>query len=287
MRFGFHLPNFGQQISPEAITKVAQRAEALEFDSVWVSDHIVIPKQYSGIFSENIYEPLTVLTYVAGVTKTIKLGTSVIIVPYRNPLHVAKAVATLDVLSKGRVIFGAGAGWMAEEFKALGVSFAERGKISDEYIRILKAVWTSAAPEFHGDYFNFSDLAFLPQPVQKPHPPIWVGGASPRSMRRAAELGNGWHPTRLTPEELTAALPHLKRLAERYGRRVEEIEISIRLRLQSDRMTGTVDHLTETIAKYQAAGAHHILLDPSFDFLPTDKLIEMMEKFAQEIRPSF
>ena len=178
MQFGLSLPHFWQVASPEAIRRVAQRAEHLGYDGIWVSDHIVIPESAVDRFGSVFFEPLTVLSFAAACTSTIRLGTTVLIVPYRNPLVTAKILSTLDVLSGGRVIAGLGVGWTEDEFKALGVPFHERGALSDEYIAVFKTLWTQDRPVFHGQYVHFENIAFEPKPVQQPHIPIYGGGAS-------------------------------------------------------------------------------------------------------------
>ena len=186
---------------------IAQRAEALGFDSIALGDHILVPKnidsdypytetgEFPGSSSGQAMEQITALAYMAGCTSAIRLATSVLIVPHRNPLVAAKALATLDVLSGGRLIVGVGVGWCREEFEAVGCEpFDERGAVTDEYIRAFKELWTSDDPSFEGEYVNFSDIWFLPKPVQKPHPPFWVGGESRPAIRRAATLCDGWYP---------------------------------------------------------------------------------------------
>ena len=213
MKYGFTMPGRGPIATPENLGVIARRAEELGYYCIMASDHIVVPRQISstypyteggefpGSVSGESMEQLTVLAYLAGQTKTIRLATSVMIVPHRNPLVAAKALATLDVLSQGRVIVGIGVGWMREEFEALGLPpFQERGAVVDEYILAFKELWTSDNPTFDGEYCRFSDITFLPKPVQKPHPPIWVGGESRRAMRRAARLGNGWYPIGSNPQ---------------------------------------------------------------------------------------
>ena len=158
MHFGIGLPHFRQLASTEAIATVAQQAEALGFDSIWVSDHIVVPHSAIPRFGEVFFEPFTTLAYVAGKTQRIRLGTSVIILPYRNPLFMAKALATLDVLSGGRLIVGAAVGWPAEEFEALGIPFRERGARSDEALQVMRALWTEAEPKFDGRFFRFAGI---------------------------------------------------------------------------------------------------------------------------------
>src|SRR5919199_3201946 len=188
MRFGLSLPHFQRVASPEAIQRVAQRAEQLGYDGIWVSDHIVIPVSAAERFGSMFYEPLTALGFVAACTSRVRLGTTVIILPYRNPLVTAKVLSTLDVLSGGRITAGMAVGWTEDEFKALGVPFQERGALSDEYIAAFKALWTQDKPAFQGRHVRFDNIAFEPKPVQKPHIPIWVGGNSKRAIRRAVAL---------------------------------------------------------------------------------------------------
>ena len=200
--FGCSLPSRGEMASPDNLRRLAQRAEDLSFDHVWVSDHIVIPHEVESFYPyaadgvapfqrDNTYfEPLAALNFLAGCTTRVKLGTHVLILPYRNPVLTAKILATLDVLSGGRLILGAGVGWMEEEFQAMGLdTYAQRGEVTNEYIEIFKELWTSEQPEFHGKHYEISGVGFLPKPVQKPHPPIWVGGHTNAAIRRAARLG--------------------------------------------------------------------------------------------------
>ena len=195
--FGCSLPSRGAMASPDNLRSLAQRAEDLSFDHVWVSDHIIIPHEVSSFYPyaadgvapfqrDNTYfEPLAALNFLAGCTTRVKLGTHVLILPYRNPVLTAKILATLDVLSGGRLILGAGVGWMEEEFQAMGLdTYAQRGEVTDEYIQIFKELWTSDDPEFHGKHYDISGAGFLPKPVQKPHPPIWIGGHTNPAIRR-------------------------------------------------------------------------------------------------------
>lgn len=180
---------------------MAQRAEHLGFDSVWLIDHIVIPQSVTSVYpyspdgvstfdpSQPILEPLAGLSFLAGCTEHVRLGTAVLIIPYRPPLLTAKMLAILDVLSGGRLTLGAGVGWMAEEFQALGLdTFAKRGAVTDEYLRLFKEVWTNDTPVFKGRYSQVPEIGFLPKPVQQPHPPIWIGGHTGPALRRAATL---------------------------------------------------------------------------------------------------
>ncbi len=187
MKFGISLPNFGKYATKDSILEVALTAEELGFDSVWVSDHIVIPDSHEG-FGDLFFEPLTTLAHIASRTKNILLGSSVIILPYRNPIVLAKMISTLDVLSNGRVIFGVGVGWLEDEFHALGVSFDERGFITDEWIEVLRALWTRDKASFKGQYSEFSNINFFPKPSQKPWPKIWVGGNGKKSDRTGIKI---------------------------------------------------------------------------------------------------
>jgi probable F420-dependent oxidoreductase len=237
MKFGTILPANGPMCTPEALAKLACHAEKCGFSAVGIADHVVIPTR---IYSRYPYtetgkppnwgewvEQLTTLTFVAARTKKIRILTSVMVVPYRHPLLAAKALSTIDLLSRGRLTVGVGAGWMREEFQALDAPpFEERGEVTDESIRIMKEAWTNDRPEFHGNHFNIAGIKFLPKPVQKPHPPIWVGGESPPAMRRAAELGDCWYPIGSNPrfplgtiEQIGSAIERLRGYERKAGRK--------------------------------------------------------------------
>ena len=220
MQLGVWIPNCRHLATPEIIRRTAVRAEQLGYDSVWVSDHVVVPNAQRGAFRRRIYDPLITLAVAAGATSRVRLGTTVLIVPYRNPVVTAKMVSSLDALSGGRFVLGVGAGWLAEESAMLGVPFEERGPMTDEYLAAMRELWTSPAPSFAGKYTQFSGLHFEPKPVQKPHPPIWVGGHARASLRRAAEIGAAWHPINRSVEELRAGTAELQRLCEMRGRAV-------------------------------------------------------------------
>src|SRR6266478_1603342 len=213
MRYGFYLPTRGQTATPEALETLVKRGENLGFASVMIADHLVFPvtikSRYpytvSGDFpgKGDVLDQLSLMAFVAAKTTRLRLVTSVMIVPYRNPVLTAKALATIDVLSKGRVTLGVGVGWMREEFEALGTpDFDRRGAVTDEYLRIFKTLWTESPASFSGRFYRFGPLTCSPHPVQKPHPPIWVGDTAKR--RRAgrpasATAGTRWAPTRPSP----------------------------------------------------------------------------------------
>ena len=241
---------------------------------------------------------MTLLTYLAGITSNIRLVPSVMIVPYRNPLLAAKILATLDVLSQGRLTLGVGVGWMEEEFEALDAPpFAERGAVTNEYLLAFKELWTSDNPTFEGKYCRFSNLHFLPKPVQKPHPPIWVGGQSRAAMRRAARLGDGWHPVGaipaapLEPEELSGNIALVRRYAEEAGRDPAEVEISMKAPLYDAgsgvpgaarrRFAGEPGQILQDIQTYADAGVGCIIFDVRGDDLGNS--LERLEWFATEV----
>ena len=297
MKFGIALPNFGKYAKRDAILSVAKTAETLGFDSIWVSDHIVIPESHKG-FGNLFYEPLITLTYIAALTTKIRLGTSVIILPYRNPIVLAKMVSTLDVLSNGRVILGVGAGWLKEEFQALGVSYEKRGTMTDEYFKVLKTLWSQEKPKFSGKYNKFAEINFLPKPIQKPYPPIWIGGHSRKAIERAVNLGDGWHPVGLTPDEIKEKAKYINKILAEKKRRKSDFVISLRKNLQIKRgsekeikegderetLRGTTEKIIEGIEKYKNSGVSHLIFHILSGSL--EGILETMEIYSRDIRPN-
>src|SRR5262245_55754891 len=197
MRFGLFGINTGLCSEPDNAVRVARAAEAAGFESVWTAEHVVLPDPQAppspAAPDSPFLDPAVALAFVAGQTSTLRLGTGIIILPQRNPVVLAKELTSVDRLSKGRLIFGLGAGYLKPEFQALGAPFADRGRRTDEYIEAIVALWTQEKPEYKGEYVNFGGIQAQPRPTQKPHPPIVVGGMSPSGMRRAARYGNGWY----------------------------------------------------------------------------------------------
>ena len=248
-------------------------------------------------------EQITVLAYIAGQTSKIRLVTSVMIVPNRNPLIAAKSLATLDVLSGGRLVLGVGVGWMKEEFQALGLPpFEERGAVTDEYIRAFKVLWTEDNPSFDGNYVRFDNISFLPKPVQKPHPPIWVGGESRPAMRRTAELANGWCPLgsnstfpMASTEQLKAGLGRLAGYAQRFGRDPSEIETIYRtgqFELQKETagsgrpaFVGDADQIAGDIRSFRDTGVTSIVCDLLRQTDDLSVVMGRMEEFATKVWP--
>ena len=202
----------------EHLRTTVQRAEVLGFHSLWVSDHVVTPNHLLPTIGPTFSDAFVTLTYAAALTQRVKLGSTVIVVPYRNPLVVAKMLATLDVLSQGRVIFGAGAGGAPDEFQALGVPSHQRGTRTDEYLRLMVALWSQDPTNFKGRFFSFRDVRFQPKPRQKPHPPLWVGGRSEAALRRAVAVGEAWHPASRPLPMLQEKMVQLRHLAHESGR---------------------------------------------------------------------
>ena len=310
MKFGVHLANGGVWASPETIVGLGERAEALGFDSVWVSDHIAIPTAISSAYpygppgsfnpenTKNFWEAFAVLAFVAGRTRRVQLGTSVIVLPQRPPLLIAKQWATLDQLSGGRTILGIGAGWMREEFDALGFShtFDKRGAATDETIKILRAAWTTDGPiEHHGQVYDIGPVLMWPKPARDGRLPIWVGGHGRRSIRRAAELGDGWQPLRISVEELKGHTAYLREQLARYGRKPQDVTISLGLAVfppgagsgasaQEWELAGDPDACAEKLRRYAAAGVEHVLLNTPRG-TPLEATLETYEFVARDVRP--
>jgi probable F420-dependent oxidoreductase len=253
MRIGIHLPHIGRKARPEAIRRAAIQAEELGFADAWTSEHIIIPKGAPYPPSALFYDPVLTLTWAAAYTKRIGLGTSVLVLPMRHPLPLAKELATLQNLSEGRLILGAGVGWLEAEFAALGVPFRERGRRMDEGIAMMRAVWTQDPVSFPARHIPavIDDMRMLPQPV-KPIP-IWIGGSSQAALARALRL-DGWHGSRLSPE---AAAPVVRRLREKRP----DSGFTISLRSSWDGQDDGA--LAARLAGYSLAGVDHVLVEPA------------------------
>jgi len=311
MKYGFYLPNSGAGAEPDALADIAKLGDRLGFYCMVMPDHILQPNQINSTYPYSLTgdilaagqsgdgewpEQITTLAYLAGVTERIKLVTSVMIIPYRNPILTAKMLSTLDMLSKGRLILGAGVGWMEEEFELLDAPpFAERGAVTNEYLQAFIELWTKDDPKFEGKYVNFSDITFLPKPVQKPYPPIWIGGQSKPASRRAALIGDCWHPVGaipaapLEPEELAENLVLLYQYAEKAGRDPATIQVSVKAPLYDAddsneprrRFSGSSDEVRQDIQTYSDVGVTHLI----FDFRTGDpkQTEDRMARFSEEV----
>ena len=254
MKLGIHLPHIGRKAGPDAIRRSAVQAEALGFADVWVSEHVILPKDASYPPSALFYEPILTLTWAAAATKRVRLGSSVMVLPMHHPVPMAKQISTLQCLSEGRVIFGIGVGWLEAEFAAMGVPFRERGRRTDESIALMKALWNDDPVTFKTTYITaeIADMRMRPKPSTPI--PIWVGGSSDKALMRAVKLCDGWHGSRLTPEK---AAPIVKRLrAER-----PEPAFSISLRTSWDGKDAA--ELSDRLSAYRDVGADHVLVEAS------------------------
>ncbi len=309
VQFGFSLQGRGVLAGREAITALAKRAEALGYDSIWVTDRLLIPVRsaspypYSatGAFplgpDEPWLEPLTAVTYLATITERIRVGTSVLVIPYRNPVHTAKALATADHLSGGRIILGAGIGWWREEFEGVGVPFEARAARTLEYLRVMKAIWTQPRIAFEGRFLRIAEAGGVrPHPAQQPHIPIWIGGHSEGALRRVVEVADGWHPlglrppVALFPPEMATKVRRLRELAASAGRDPATITISFKGPVKFDEaqgarppLTGSPAQIVEDLRAYVAAGVQHFVLDFSVPTVPA--MLEVLERFAADVRP--
>jgi probable F420-dependent oxidoreductase len=311
MHFGVCLPNFpfGVRPSRDHIVAIAQAAERLHYASVWVSDHVLVPtdKPRYG----QLYEVLTTLAYIAGITERIRLGTSVLVLPQRQAILAAKQIATLDDLSGGRVIVGVGAGWMEGEFANLGADFHRRGRHLDEGIHVMQALWRDETPQHAGSFYRFTDVLFGPKPSQAGGPAIWIGGASAAALRRAARLGDGWHADDVPLEQLHPLVAQLRRLAAQQQR---SVEVSLRRTIDvrpaaaaggllpapatgggvhagrwpgsnTGALTGTLEDISEFVDRLADIGVSHLICQ--FEHTTQAEHLAQMEWLAREILPRY
>jgi probable F420-dependent oxidoreductase len=289
MRIGVTLPNVHETLAERStIEAVGRMADELGYDSIWCNDHLALPRAggdgaaepaYAAAYGEQrgqgIYEPLIVLAYLAAVTRRVMLGTSVYLLPLRTPLLAARQAVSLDRLSDGRLVLGVGAGWLESEFAAVGVPYRQRGRRTDEAIAMLKALCAEDGADF------------LPKPVQRPHPPLWIGGRSDAALRRAARAGDAWHPSHLTVDELRRQIPRLHAECERAGRSADDVTVTTRRKLvRAPTDDGRVLHgdphaIAATVAELEQVGVSHLVVE-----LPGStegELLENLDWFAREV----
>ncbi len=293
MDIGCHLPTQGPVATGEALKTFAREAEKREIASLWVSDHVVFPRKATGNYPGGRFphppdkaylEPVVALAAAAVCTSRARLGASVFILGHRHPVVMAKMLTSIDALSNGRLICGVGVGWWKEELEILGAPFHERGRQADEMLRVFKALWTEDNPSFAGEYFRFSDIGFAPKPVQKPHPPIWVGGDSPGAFRRVVTLGDGWHATSKTPAQLKEALVRLRAVADEARRPWQSIALSIRYSLKDELLAQGTQAVVDQLGEYKRLGLVHVMIDFRRDDLA--KMLELLELVTGTIRPA-
>lgn len=313
MKFGLHLGTRGPAAEPDSLLRIARRAEALGFHHLGLSDHVAVaakvdttyPYTKSGSwFAEDTgvcLEQVTTLAFLAAGTERIRLLTSVLVLPHRHPVLAAKMLATVDVLSRGRLTVGAGVGWMAEEMALLGAPpFKARGAAADEYIEAFRALWTEPRPRYAGRFAAFDGLLFAPKPVQRPHPPIWVGGESPQARRRAGRLGDGWYPVGNNPAApyddpalYKAGLAEVRAVAERAGRDPAALDAAlyaIWYRLGEPvagrdgrrlPFTGPAEAIVEDVGRYAEAGLRHLVI--GFESRDLQDCLDRIEAFADGV----
>ena len=315
VEFGISLPGRGPLAKPDQALAIAAKADALGYASIFVTDHVVLPAsmarsvypysstgQLPGGAAQDYLEPLAMLGCLARVTRRARLGTSVLVIPYRHPVVTAKMLATIDRISGGRVILGAGVGWLREEFEALGAPpFEARGAVTDEYLRLMRAAWTTDPVTFEGRWARVRAVHALPKPLQPGGIPVWIGGHTDAALRRAAGLGDGWHPignrppAMLPPEEYAAAVRKLHGWAQEAGRDPKSITLSLRVPMEvrakglrppaGERplFQGTADQILGDIRSYVQVGVTHFV----WDFTQPDlrAALENLQRFAHDVRP--
>jgi probable F420-dependent oxidoreductase len=316
MIFGVSAPFRGPLATTSSIRLIAEKAEQLGFGYLTVSDHIVVPNNINSIYpysdtgdfpwseggARDCMEQFTLLAWIAAVTSTIRLMTSVAVIPHRNPLFMAKSIATTDQLSGGRVTLGCGAGWMREEFEALGLpAFERRGQVTNEYLEAMKILWTEEQPNYDGEFVKFDNIGVEPKPLQKPHPPIWIGGESGAAMRRAVALGDAWYPFGSNPafrmdslQKYTDRVAKLHAMAEAAGRDPAEITLTYNCAFHSEEeqqdleggrlaFTGAPEPRAEDIRDFAQAGLKVMMVNVTSNDL--NAMLDRMEAFATDVMP--
>ena len=300
MKFAFSFPygritRYASYRGRDTFIDLVRRADALGFDAFAAGDHLFMPGYWKHVATEVWFDPFTFLSYVAATSK-LRVLTDIVVVPYRSPFHTAKSIATLDFITGGKVIFGAAVGYLEGEFNTLKVPFRERGPMTDEYLEIMKLLWTSDNPRYEGKYFRFSDITFWPKPIQKPHPPIWIGGSTKPSIRRAVAHGDGWIPFNLGLAALKEAMGLFEELWAAAGGKKKDFQIVARAERANvtrapirspDRQHfwGSPDQIAEDIEAYRRAGATYFIA--GFHGLELEEHMENMERFALEVMPRF
>ncbi|HET9200087.1 MAG TPA: LLM class F420-dependent oxidoreductase [Dehalococcoidia bacterium] len=290
MKFGIHLPQVGPNASRENILKMARFAEDSGFDSLWVSDHVVTPRGLESKYPYNatgeyrvppdwdFLEPLTTLAFVAAATERVQLGTTVLVLPMRNPVVHAKIVSTIHALSGGRMILGVGAGWMREEFEALDADFENRGRVFDEYLKIVRGLWEEDNLVFRGETYEVHDLGFSPRPDPGTLP-IWIGGHHRAALRRAATLGDGWHAVGVALDEIPEKWQQILDIAAENGRDTSDLTLSVRTGFRP----GDADAVEAQMKRLVEMGIAHVVLD--VPARSVDDSIASLNWFAEEVRP--
>ena len=271
MKVGVNLINFGPGADPDSLARLSRLSEALGYHFLMVSDHVAITPDVAEQYPAPFYDPFVTLSWLAGITHRVELGTTVIVLPYRHPLQVANMAAGVDRLSNGRFILGVGTGWAKQEYEALGVSFEKRGAMTNDYLAAIKALWTDDVASHVGPFVSFREVHSSAGPVPSPHPPIWVGGSSEAALRRAIRYGDGWHPLDVRIDWLKEkGLPRLEAIAREEERPVPSLCPRIKLRLTESPLDeevrlageGTLGQVRRDLESLKSLGAEYVLLDP-------------------------
>jgi probable F420-dependent oxidoreductase len=299
IQVGITLPNYRTMAQPATILATADRAERVGLHSVWVADHVVLPLDYAQRMGA-VYEAHTTLSVVAGRTTRLKLGCTVTPTPYRHPFLQARVLATLDQLSGGRVIYGGGAGYLEGEFQALGLPFERRGRITDEYLEVIKLAWTRELIEYHGDFVDCVDMTCDPKPFQKPHPPIWLGGDSEGAFRRIVRLADGWHgllggspgARREAPTiaNFRQRIQRLHSIAEAADRDPATITLSVKATCAIGEvdpggrpLIGPVSKIVDDLKQLEALGLEVVVLNINLFDTPTS--LDVIDQIGEEVLP--
>jgi probable F420-dependent oxidoreductase len=302
LRIGFFLPQIGPASETSSIVRVAKRAEELRYDSLWVTERLLFPLKpqtsyYGHALPEvykRVFDPLGTLTFVAAQTSRIALGTSVLDTPFYNPVVVARQLTTLDVLSGGRLRVGLGLGWSKDEYDATGADVKVRGKRTDEFLKVVNAIWTTDPVEFQGKFFHLPKSIIQPKPLQKPHPPVYLAAFSPAGLKRAATLADGWMPVGASANQLKFTRSQLDSLAKSVSRDPKDVKVIARYNfivtpeaLGEGRppFSGTFDQIKDDVAAIKAVGPDELILDPTFspDTQSESDFIRHMEELRQII----
>jgi probable F420-dependent oxidoreductase len=303
MKIGFALPNVGPVSTAEAVAKVAQRAEALGYHSLWTIERLLwpvkpqtpYPATPDGTLPEpykHVLDPLEALTFAAAHTKNVTLGTSVLDIPFHNPVMLARRLTTLDNLSNGRVRLGLGLGWSKDEMDAVGSDMKKRGAMADEFLQVLNAIWTTNPVEFHGKFYQVPKSYIGPKPVQRPHPPIYMAAFAPAAMKRLAMLADGWNPVGIPVDGMAQMFAAVKQMAKDAGRDPSSLAMVVRANLEiSDKpagdkrmiFSGTIDQIKVDIAGCNDIGAHELFFDPTFSpgAQSLDRWLALMEQLRK------
>ena len=284
MKIGVTIPNHWGVENVHDVLAMGPFAESLGFDSVWTMDHLLnIARVRARLGNRPYWHPMAILSHIGATTERILLGTSVLVLPYHDPVGLAKYAATLDHMSRGRLLLGVGVGALSEEFAALGVPMGKRGALTDESIAVMKDLWTNPHPNFQGGRFRFADLEFSPRCYRAPHVPLLIGGASDAAIRRVARSGDGWHPSSITAHDYGAGVERIRQLAGDAGRNAEAIDMSLRFDVDVEALPNRtrVHQLISDLDAYRQVGCEHALIALTSNDIP--RLRHWMQALSDDV----